>query len=119
MQCAPRRFMSTAQKLTIGKYSFLKDLGLKEMNAGAYHGKWLGSGEVFTSNNPATNEPIAQVQTATVEEYGQIVKEMSKAKLTWQELPLPVRGEIVRKIGKNEPLFVVLHRILTFASPNR
>jgi hypothetical protein len=28
------------------KYSFLKELGLKEVNDGVYNGKWFGSGEV-------------------------------------------------------------------------
>ena len=28
------------------KYSFLKDLGLEQKNAGVYNGTWFGNGEV-------------------------------------------------------------------------
>ena len=31
------------------KYSFLKELGLGEVNDGVYDGKWFGSGEVSGS----------------------------------------------------------------------
>ena len=31
------------------KYSFLKELGLGEVNDGVYDGKWFGSGEVSES----------------------------------------------------------------------
>jgi hypothetical protein len=34
-----------------------------------YNGTWKGSGEIFTSYNPATNEPIAQTRGGTVAEY--------------------------------------------------
>ncbi len=42
--------MSSGGKMLIGesKYSFLKELGLKEVNDGVYNGKWFGSGEVRT-----------------------------------------------------------------------
>lgn len=30
------------------KYSFLKDLGLKEVNHGVFDGQWKGSGKVIT-----------------------------------------------------------------------
>jgi len=32
------------------KYSFLKELGLEEVNNGVYDGTWRGSGEVCTQN---------------------------------------------------------------------
>ena len=34
------------------KYSFLKELGLGEVNDGVYDGKWFGSGEVSESLAP-------------------------------------------------------------------
>eukprot|EP00455_Lapot_gusevi_P000820 TRINITY_DN1035_c0_g1_i1.p1 TRINITY_DN1035_c0_g1~~TRINITY_DN1035_c0_g1_i1.p1 ORF type:complete len:557 (+),score=229.22 TRINITY_DN1035_c0_g1_i1:69-1673(+) len=88
-----------ASQLTFDKYPFLKELGLKPENDGVYNGKWGGSGDWFTSVNPATNEPIARVRGATVEEYNACIAEMEKAKAVWAEMPAPQRGEIVRKIG--------------------
>lgn len=62
------RAMSSAG-LTFAKYPFLKNLGLSENNAGVYNGKFeAGKGPVFTSVNPATNEPIATVSTGTKEQ---------------------------------------------------
>lgn len=91
------RFFSSG--LTIHKHPQLKELGLTEENPGLYNGKWGGSGEVFTSYNPATNEPIARVRCATVEEYEQTIKQMDAAKTKWALTPAPVRGELVRKLG--------------------
>lgn len=78
----------------------MKELGLKEENHGVFIGKWFGSGDVFTSVNPATNEPIARVRGGTVQEYEACIAEMEKAKASWAEVPAPIRGEIVRQIGE-------------------
>ena len=96
------RYMATTSNsnLTYNNFPFLKDLGLKPNNSGVFNGKWLGSGETFTSLNPATNEPIATVQGATVQEYEETIKAMDLAKSKFGLLPHPVRGEIVRKIGE-------------------
>jgi aldehyde dehydrogenase (NAD+) len=51
------------------------------------------------SLNPADNTPIARVRAGTVDEYKQVVAQMDKAKPVWAEIPMPVRGELVRKIG--------------------
>jgi len=41
----------------------LKKLGIEAENNGVYNGQWKGTGEVVTSYNPATNEPIARIKT--------------------------------------------------------
>lgn len=43
-----RKMSAVSANLLINdpKYSFLKDLGLKEINAGVYDGQWKGSGKV-------------------------------------------------------------------------
>jgi aldehyde dehydrogenase family 7 member A1 len=52
--------------LTYEEFPFLKELGLKEINAGCYRaGQWVGSGEKVTSLNPHNNKPIASVVCAT------------------------------------------------------
>ncbi len=85
--------------LTYAQYPFLKELGLKEENHGVFDGKWFGNGPVFTSVNPATNEPIAKIRTGTRDDYKRVVAAMDAAKREWADIPAPVRGEVVRQIG--------------------
>lgn len=95
-----KRMSSTL--ITNPKYSFLKELGLCEVNHGVFNGiKWEANGKVVDSLNPATNEVIAKVKFGTVEDYNKTVEETQKAFLTWRDLPAPARGEIVRQIGNS------------------
>jgi len=61
------------------RHQFLAELGLKESNQGVYNGEWSGNGETFTSYNPATGKPIAQVNTCTKEEYDATMARMDEA----------------------------------------
>ncbi|KAK6036982.1 hypothetical protein COOONC_25513, partial [Cooperia oncophora] len=45
------------------------------------------------------NQPIANVQNGTVEDFEIAVQEARKAYEQWCEVPAPRRGEIVRQIG--------------------
>lgn len=81
------------------KYSFLKDLGLERTNSGVYNGKWIGSGEVVKSVDPATGQVIAEVRTGTPKDYEECVVASTEAYKTWSNVPAPQRGEIVRQIG--------------------
>ncbi|XP_043199394.1 alpha-aminoadipic semialdehyde dehydrogenase-like [Amphibalanus amphitrite] len=81
------------------KYEFLRDLGLQSVNDGVFNGKWGGRGEVVTSICPANNKPIAQVRTASPEDYQETIKASQEAWQVWADLPVPKRGEIVRQIG--------------------
>ncbi|XP_064461408.1 alpha-aminoadipic semialdehyde dehydrogenase-like [Ornithodoros turicata] len=95
-----QRRMSTAGFLVEEpKYAFLKELGLSKSNLGVYDGKWRGSGKVITSVCPANNRPIAEITTATLEEYKTAVDANVAAWQVWADLPAPARGEIVRQIG--------------------
>lgn len=90
-------------------FPFLKELGLKDENAGVYDGEWFGNGALYTSVNPADNRPIATVRAGTAADYQKVVRAMDAAKPQWADIPAPVRGEIVRQIGeelraKKEPL---------------
>ncbi|MDP6370198.1 MAG: aldehyde dehydrogenase family protein, partial [Planctomycetota bacterium] len=79
---------------------FLKELGISDMNSGAYNGSWIEtSGEVLESINPATGEVIASVRQATAAEYEACVSAAEEAFLRWREVPAPRRGEIVRRVG--------------------
>lgn len=58
--------------LTFEKYPFLQTLGLTPENNGALiGGKWVGSGSVEYSINPATKEQIASIKFASPEDYNQ------------------------------------------------
>ena len=74
------------------RYPFLKELGLEEDNAGVYDGEFRnGSGPVITSYNPATNEPIATVKGASVQDYDQVVSRMNQVHEQWMTTPAPRR----------------------------
>ena len=82
---------------------------MKDVNDGVYNGSWFGAGERFTSVNPSTNEPIAEIVTGTIDDYAKCIDAMDQAKNEWSNLPAPERGEIVRQIGdalreKQKPL---------------
>ena len=79
---------------------FLRELGIQDMNSGAYCGEWLEtSGELLECRSPATGELIATVKQATTAEYDQVVEAANEAFVRWREVPAPIRGEIIRKMG--------------------
>jgi len=79
---------------------FLKQLGIQDMNSGAYAGEWLNcTGPVLETTSPSTGKVIAKVQMATAAEYDQAVVAAQEAYERWRALPGPFRGEIVRKCG--------------------
>lgn len=81
------------------KYSFLKDLGIEKTNAGVYNGKWMGSGPIVKSIDPATGNIIAEVTTGTTKEMEECLRTGNDAYKVWSQMPAPYRGEIVRQIG--------------------
>ncbi|XP_044734991.1 putative aldehyde dehydrogenase family 7 member A1 homolog isoform X2 [Chrysoperla carnea] len=91
------------------KYSFLKDLELKEVNHGVFNGNWTGNGEITKSISPSNGKIIAEIKNGNKNDYEDCVKASEEAYKVWADLPLPKRGEIVRQIGnalreKIEPL---------------
>lgn len=81
------------------KYSFLKDLGLQQLNAGVYDGSWKGSGKVVQVACPSNGRVIAEVTQGSLQDYESCIKEAEKAWQIWADVPAPKRGEIVRQIG--------------------
>mmetsp|Transcript_32048 Transcript_32048/g.37663 ORF Transcript_32048/g.37663 Transcript_32048/m.37663 type:complete len:532 (+) Transcript_32048:53-1648(+) len=97
----PASYFSTKTELTFSKYPFLAELGFKEDNAGVFDGeKWGGNGEIITSYNPTTKEPIARIQFGNNDDYNRCLENMKSVERKWQRTPAPVRGEIVREIGQ-------------------
>ena len=79
---------------------FLAELGITDLNSGAYDGQWLEcGGDLMESKSPATGEVIARVQKASPAEYERCVAAAHEAHLKLRDMPAPLRGEIVRKLG--------------------
>ncbi|EPS74245.1 hypothetical protein M569_00512, partial [Genlisea aurea] len=91
-------------------YEFLKEIGLGPRNLGSYiNGIWQGSGPVVASENPADNQPIAEVVEASIHDYEGALQACSQATKIWMQIPAPKRGEVVRQIG--DALRVKLHHL--------
>jgi aldehyde dehydrogenase (NAD+) len=81
-------------------YSALfKRLGLQSVNHGVFDGEWRGSGAILKSVSPIDGKELAQIRTATAEDYERAVQRAGNAFQSWQNLPAPKRGEIVRQFG--------------------
>ncbi len=82
-------------------HAFLESLAVSESNPGAYAGRWIETkGQALASENPATGKTIASVRDASRADYDAVVTAAHDAHLRWREVPAPVRGEYVRRIGE-------------------
>jgi aldehyde dehydrogenase family 7 protein A1 len=89
------------QTLAYDNYPFLKELGIEKENLGTYFaGKWVADGDFVTATSPHDNLPICKVKEGTAENYEACIQAMLNGKTAWMNTPVPVRGEIVRKIGE-------------------
>jgi aldehyde dehydrogenase family 7 protein A1 len=95
-----KSYSSSELLINDGKYSWLRNLGLQEQNAGVYDGTWHANGPTVTSFCPSNGKPIAHVQEGSIEDYRQVVQKAHEAWKTWREVPGPKRGEVVRQIGQ-------------------
>ena len=80
-------------------HEVLKRLGLEQVNAGAFCGKWMGSDARLDSVSPIDGKVIASVAQATPGEYEQVVQAAAKAFDSWRLVPAPQRGEVIRQLG--------------------
>jgi aldehyde dehydrogenase (NAD+) len=69
-------------------------------------GTWIGdesladdSAPLIDSLNPSTHELIASVRQTTRDEYERVIGQASDSFVAWRQVPAPVRGEAVRRIG--------------------
>lgn len=76
-----------------------KRLGLRPENPGVFCGEWIGSGPALPSISPIDGKALAKVRTAMAAEYEKAVARSEKAFQSWQNLPAPRRGEIIRQLG--------------------
>ncbi len=79
---------------------FLSPLGIEATNPGGYDGTWIRTdGEVIQSHSPATGQAIGGVTMCGRVEYERVMQAAIDAQRRWREVPAPIRGEYVRKIG--------------------
>ena len=78
-------------------------------------GKWTAPGKTFSSDNPATGKPLAEVTEGTAEDVDKAVKAARSAFKTWSALSGYERGKhlyaIARAIQKHSRLFAVLESL--------
>ena len=81
---------------------FLKKLGLKTRNQGAWTGQndITGSRRYIDSFSPVDGQYIGSVSITTREQYEQVIASAEQAFKYWREVPAPKRGEIVRQYGE-------------------
>ena len=82
--------------------SILERLDLNSINAGSWSGGTsiqASDGKLIESINPTTGELIASVKNTTIEEYEQILTAAQEAFLEWRQIPAPVRGDAIRRVG--------------------
>ncbi len=83
--------------------ALLDKLQLKDVNPGASTGAegWISdpAGKPLVSYNPATGQAIASVVQATAATYEAVLRQAEAAFKTWQHVPAPVRGAVVRDLG--------------------
>jgi aldehyde dehydrogenase (NAD+) len=79
---------------------FLKELGIEQNNPGAYFGdgEWSSTTDqgVIDCYNPATGEVIAQVDSASADDYEKVMQKAVKVFRDWRSVPAPMRGDAVR-----------------------
>jgi len=81
----------------------LQSLHLAKHNSGASTGsEWWSNnqaeGEII-SVNPANEKEIASIYRASKNDYEHVMKEAGNAFISWQKIPAPKRGEVIRAIG--------------------
>jgi aldehyde dehydrogenase (NAD+) len=78
----------------------LESLGLESHNSGVFAGEWLeAGGETVDVINPATGESLATATLASIDDYDRVVANSVEAFERWRQLPAPMRGDYIRRLG--------------------
>jgi aldehyde dehydrogenase (NAD+) len=93
--------METATHTAISIDNVLQRLKIKPVNDGCSTGQhFFANGETITSYSPVNGHRIAEVKTATAEDFARAITAAQKAFPEWRMVPAPQRGEIVRQFGE-------------------
>lgn len=79
--------------------NILKKFGIQSVAHGVFDGEWSGSGKLLESFSPNDGSLLAQIRTATAEEYERAAQRTAQAFQDWQKVPAPKRGETIRLLG--------------------
>ena len=79
--------------------TWLQKLGIEALNAGVFCGEWRGSGAEIEKVSPIDGRVVARVREATVDDYALAISRAQNAFLNWRQVPAPVRGETIRRLG--------------------
>jgi aldehyde dehydrogenase (NAD+) len=85
------------------EYTFLKELGVQEINSGACAGPddWadVKGKELMNVVSPIDKSAIAKVALASEKDYDHVLAVARESFLKWRLIPAPQRGALVREIG--------------------
>jgi aldehyde dehydrogenase (NAD+) len=80
--------------------TILKNLAVEPKQKGcSTGGQWMGSGSEIAAVSPVDGSLLGSVQTATVEDYENLIERAEHAFLSFRKIPAPQRGELVRQFG--------------------
>jgi aldehyde dehydrogenase (NAD+) len=79
--------------------ALFKRLGLRTDNPGVFGGEWFGNGPVQKCFSPIDGKELGRVHTATGADYERAMERTLRAFQTWQTVPAPKRGEVIRQFG--------------------
>lgn len=80
--------------------SFLKKLGINDLNSGTTTGlSWHDSPELIESYSPVDGKLIGKVSITSEDAYNSVIEKAEEAFLQWRNIPAPKRGDIVRQYG--------------------
>ncbi len=87
--------------MSLDRNALLARLDLQAQNAGACAEPqgWRGTGPTLASRNPSDESLIAEIATATADDYDAVLESAVAAARAWREVPAPKRGEAVRRLG--------------------
>jgi aldehyde dehydrogenase (NAD+) len=77
----------------------LKRLGIGSVSPGVFCGEWIHGGPVIDSVSPINGSVLATIASAGHPQYERTLQRARAAFETWQTVPAPKRGEIVRQFG--------------------
>jgi aldehyde dehydrogenase (NAD+) len=89
-------------KLDARARPLLETFGLRADNAGVCLGpnRWRGGGPTIASINPANEQLLAHVASASAADVDAVLAAASEAALAWRMVPAPRRGEAIRRFGQ-------------------
>lgn len=76
------------------------ELEIKQEQNGCSNGKrWFGSGKLYESKTPVTNETLGTITGGSTQDFEQILQESEHCFIEWRNVPAPQRGEVIRVFG--------------------